>query len=241
VRLSRRRFDAIVFDLDGVITDTARVHAAAWKDLFDGLLTGHAGQGPFEDADYLRYVDGKPRYDGVASFLASRNIELPWGTAEDGPGTATVCGLGNEKDVRFRDRLATGGVHAFPGSVALVDAARQAGLLVAVVSASRNCRAVLDAAGLTDRFDVRIDGADADELGLAGKPDPAIFLEATARLDVAPRRTVLVEDALVGVEAGRRGGFGLVVGVDRHGRRADLAAAGADAVVGDLAEVTVGP
>lgn len=230
-----------MFDLDGVITDTARVHAAAWKDIFDEFLAGRSAGGPFDDTDYLRYVDGKPRYDGVASFLASRIIDLPWGTSADAPGTATVCGLGNAKDQRFRERLATAGVDAFPGSVALVDAARRAGIRVAVVSASRNCRAVLEAAGIADRFDVRVDGIDADRLGLAGKPDPAIFLEAIDRLDVAPLRAVLFEDALAGVEAGRRGRFGLVVGVDRHDRAAELEASGADVVVTDLAEVAIGP
>jgi beta-phosphoglucomutase family hydrolase len=233
------RVDAVVFDTDGVLTDTAGVHAAAWKRLFDEYLRQRAARlgepfRPFEQADYLRYVDGKPRYDGVAGFLASRGITLPWGDPSDPPDRETVCGLGNRKNGYFLAHLHEHGVHAFGSSVAFVRRLADHGVRRAVVSASRNMRAVLDAAGIRGLFDVEVDGMDAARLGLAGKPDPALFLEAAGRLAVAPARAAVVEDALAGVEAGRRGGFGVVVGVDRAGQAAELATRGADLVVDDL-------
>jgi beta-phosphoglucomutase family hydrolase len=233
------RVEAVVFDTDGVLTDTASVHAAAWKRLFDEYLQQRAGRlgepfRPFEEHDYLRHVDGKPRYDGVAGFLASRGIALPWGDPSDPPSHETVCGLGNSKNRYFLAYLREHGVQAFPSSVAFVRMLGANGVRTAVVSASRNMRAVLDAAGIRELFDVEVDGVDAARLGLAGKPDPALFLEAASRLEVAPSRAAVVEDALAGVEAGRRGGFGLVVGVDRAGQAAELAARGADMVVDDL-------
>lgn len=230
------RFDAVVFDLDGVVTDTAAVHARAWRRLFDEYLaaqTARPGEdhSPFTDEDYLRYVDGRPRYDGVSTFLASRGIELD---------TADVRLLGDRKDGYFGDLLHRDGVRAFDGTVTLIHELRTAGIATAVISASRHCAEVLAAAGLTGLFDVRVDGMVADELGLPGKPDPAVFLLATHRLGVVPRRTVVVEDALAGVRAGRSGGFGLVIGVDRNRHAAELRDSGADLVVTDLAEVTVG-
>ena len=233
------RVDAVVFDTDGVLTDTASVHAAAWKRLFDEYLRQRADRlgepfRPFEEADYLRYVDGKPRYDGVAGFLAARGVALPWGDPSDPPGQETVCGLGNVKNRYFLAHLRAHGVRAFPSSVALVRRLGANGVRTAVVSASRNMRAVLDAAGIRDLFDVEVDGGDTARLGLPGKPDPAVFLEAAGRLGVPPARAVVVEDALAGVEAGRRGGFGVVVGVDRTGQAAELSARGADLVVDDL-------
>jgi beta-phosphoglucomutase family hydrolase len=233
------RVDAVVFDTDGVLTDTASVHSAAWKRLFDEYLQQRAERlgepfRPFEELDYLRHVDGKPRYDGVAGFLASRGITLPWGDPSDAPSHQTVCGLGNSKNRYFLAHLREHGVHAFPSSVAFVRELGANGVRTAVVSASRNMRAVLDAAGMRQLFDVEVDGVDAARLGLAGKPDPALFLEAAGRLGVPPARAVVVEDALAGVEAGRRGGFGMVVGVDRGGQAAELAARGADVVVDDL-------
>jgi len=233
------RVEAVVFDTDGVLTDTASVHAAAWKRLFDEYLRQRAERlgepfRAFEELDYLRYVDGKPRYDGVAGFLASRGIALPWGDPSDPPSHETVCGLGNSKNRYFLAHLGEHGVQAFPSSVAFVRRLGANGVRTAVVSASRNMRAVLDAAGIRDLFEVEVDGMDAARLGLAGKPDPALFLEAAGRLEVAPARAVVVEDALAGVEAGRRGGFGVVVGVDRAGQAAELAARGADVVVDDL-------
>jgi alpha,alpha-trehalase len=233
------RVDAVVFDTDGVLTDTASVHAAAWKRLFDEYLEQRAelfGEPfrPFEQLDYLRYVDGKPRYDGVAGFLASRGVELPWGDPSDPPDRETVCGLGNRKNGYFLGHLREHGVRAFGNSVALVRRLADNGVRRAVVSASRNMRVVLDAAGIRDLFEVEVDGVDAARLGLAGKPDPALFLEAAGRLGVAPARAAVVEDALAGVEAGRRGGFAVVVGVDRAGQAAELAERGADLVVDDL-------
>jgi alpha,alpha-trehalase len=242
LRLPLDELDAVIFDLDGVITKTANVHAAAWKRLFDEFLKERAGRTgepfrPFEDHDYLTYVDGKPRYDGVESFLESRRIELPWGDPSDPPEAETVCGLGNRKNRYFLDHLHSRGVDAYPTSLALVDALRARSVKTALISASRNARPVLEAAGAIDRFDVIVDGVDARKLGLAGKPDPAVFLEAARRLGVEPRRAAVVEDALAGVEAGRSGGFRLVLGVDRGHQAAELSSHGADLVVTDLGEV----
>lgn len=232
--------DAVVFDLDGVLTDTARVHAAAWKLLFDDVLRRRAERDAttfeeFTEHDYLTTVDGKPRYDGVASFLASRGIALAHGGPTDPPGAETVCALGNRKDALFQEALEQHGVDRFETSVALVRALRERGLRTAVVSSSRNCRQVVERAGLTELFEVRVDGIDLDRESMPGKPHPAMFLEAVRRLDVPPSRAAVVEDAVSGVEAGRRGGFGLVVGVDRHGRGDTLRRHGADVVVSDLA------
>jgi beta-phosphoglucomutase family hydrolase len=242
--------EAVVFDTDGVLTDTASVHAAAWKRLFDQYLARSAASGqepfrPFTQDDYLRYVDGRPRYDGVAGFLGSRGIDLPWGDPSDPPGRETVCGLGNAKDRYFLAHLRDHGAQAFPSSAPFLRRLRAEGLRTAAVSASRNMVAVLESAGLRGLFDVEVDGVEADRLQLAGKPDPALFLEAARRLAAAPARTAIAEDALAGVEAGRRGGFGVVVGVDRVGQAAALVEHGADLVVADLGELelerAVGP
>jgi HAD superfamily hydrolase (TIGR01509 family) len=238
------RLDAVIFDTDGVLTDTASVHAAAWKRLFDEYLERRAARlgepfHPFTDADYLRHVDGRPRYDGVAAFLASRGVALPPGDPADPPGLETVRGLGNAKDRLFVAHLREHGARAFGGSADLVGRLRAAGARTAVLSASRNMLAVLASAGLRDLFDADIDGVEAARLGLPGKPDPALFLEAARRLGVAPGRAAVVEDALAGVEAGRRGGFGLVIGVDRAGQAAALAEWGAQVVVDDLRQLVV--
>lgn len=234
-------FDAAVFDLDGVVTRTARVHAASWKWLFDEYLgrradeTGEPLQ-PFDiDKDYRRYVDGKPRYDGVASFLESRGIALPRGDPSDPPDQETVCGLGNRKNRYFRDSLKQDGVEVFESTVALIRRLRDRGVKTALVSSSRNARAVLEAGGLADLFDVCIDGNDAARLGLKGKPRPDLFLVAAERLDAEPDRAMVIEDAISGVQAGRAGGFALVVGVDRSSQAAELRRSGADLVVSDLA------
>jgi beta-phosphoglucomutase family hydrolase len=234
------RLRAVVFDADGVVTDTARVHAAAWKHVFDGFLRAR-GSPPFDiRADYLAHVDGRPRLDGVRTFLASRGISLPEGGAGDEPGAATVHGLGRAKDALFVKEIDEHGVAAFPSTVALLHELRRRGCRTAVVSASRHCRAVVASAGVLHLFDVLVDGDDAARLGLAGKPDPALFLEAARRLELPAAEAAVVEDALPGVLAARRGGFGLVVAVDRGGAQAAaLRAAGADAVVGDLAGVDV--
>lgn len=242
VVIDARQHDAVVFDLDGVITDTASVHTTAWTRLFDTYLASRserAGEdhSPFTADDYLRYVDGKPRYDGVADFLASRGISLPRGLPSDGEDAETVCGLGNRKNRLFRESLSDSGVRVFGSTVGLVRDLQRAGLGTAVFSSSRNCQQVLEAAGVGDLFPVRVDGAVAAELGLPGKPDPASLLEAARRLGADPARCVVVEDAEAGVEAGRRGGFGLVIGVDRTGHAAALRAHGADVTVADLSEV----
>ena len=246
VRLPAGRYVAVVLDLDEVLTDTAALHVAAWTRLFDSFLPhrgGVAGEDHrrFTEADYRRYVDGKPRYDGVHDLLAARGISLPYGDPADPPDRETVCGLGNRKAEDVRARLAAGGLRAFPDAMGFVRAARAAGLRLGVVSASRNAAAVLSAVRLRDRFDILVDGVVAHELGLPGKPDPGTFLEAARRLGATPAGTVVVEDAVAGVEAGRRGGFGLVVGVARTGSHEGLRAAGADAVVADLGRLLPEP
>jgi trehalose 6-phosphate phosphatase len=238
---------AVIFDMDGVITDTASVHAEAWKRLFDEYLGVHADRTgepfvPFDvDDDYRRYVDGKGRFDGVRSFLASRGIELPEGDPNDPPDRETVCGLGNRKNEMFLEHLRRHGVQPYPSTVALVRELQARGIGTAAISASRNMSEVLDAAGLGSLFKVTVDGTDLDELGLPGKPDPAVFVEAARRLGADPPSAAVVEDALAGVEAGVRGGFGFVVGVDRTGHADALRAAGADVVVSDLAELRLPP
>jgi beta-phosphoglucomutase family hydrolase len=242
----RQPYEAVIFDMDGVVTDTASVHAAAWKRLFDGFLASRdvasgAPIVPFDaDADYRRYVDGRSREDGVATFLAARGIELPPGGPADPPSSESVAALARRKNRLFEEAIAGEGVRAFPSTVALLTRLRRGGVLTAVVSASRNASAVLAAAGVDGLFDVRVDGDEAARLGLPGKPDPALFLEAARRLGVAPARAAVVEDAAAGVEAARRGGFGLIVGVNRTGHRADLVDAGASVVVGDLGELDLG-
>jgi alpha,alpha-trehalose phosphorylase len=236
-------FEAVLFDLDGVLTSTRSVHAAAWKRTFDDfLLTWDArhgsGGGRFdEQTDYAAYVDGKPRQEGVRGFLASRGIELPEGTADSRPEEESVWGLGNRKQLLVEDQLERTGVEVFPGSIAWVRELREAGLKTAVVSSSRNCERVLTHAGITNLFDTWVDGETTLALGLRGKPAPDGFLEAARRLGVSPERAVVVEDAIVGVMAGWAGEFGLVVGVDRDGHRDELAAHGADIVVTDLGEL----
>ncbi len=241
------RLQAVIFDMDGVVTDTASVHAAAWKRLFDGYLEERSRRTgepfvPFDaDRDYRRFVDGKARYDGVRSFLGSRGISLPEGDPRDPPDRETVCGLGNRKNRLFLAHLREHGARAYPATVALVRELRARGVGTAVISASRNMEQVLRAAGVLELFDARVSGADADRLGLPGKPEPAVFLEAARRLGVDPSRAAVVEDSLAGVEAGRRGGFALVVGVDRTGHPEALREAGADVVVGDLSELELAP
>lgn len=235
--------DAAIFDMDGVVTDTAKVHAAAWKRLFDSFLARRATEAgtelvPFDQQDdYERYVDGKNRYDGVRSFLASRGIELPAGTPHDPPGAGTVCAMGNAKDAYFLDDVRQHGVEAYPSTIRVIQDLRSRHKGIGLVSASRNAQEVLTAAGVIDLFDVRVDGVVAGERGLPGKPDPATFLEAARRLGVAPERAAVVEDAISGVAAGRAGHFGLVIGVARAGQADALRDNGADVVVADLAEL----
>ncbi len=233
-RFPSHRLQAVIFDMDGVVTRTARLHAAAWKEMFDAYLKDREGEDfhPFdEDREYRKYVDGKPRYDGVQSFLESRGISLDRGDPGDPPDRETVCGLGNRKNRIFRRMLEERGAETYPGALDFIAALRSRGLKVAVISASRNAEAVLTSAGVLDRFDVKVDGVDSDDLDLAGKPAPDIFEEAARRLGVEPSRAAVVEDAQAGVEAGRRGGFGLVVGVDRSGQAGALREHGAAVVV----------
>jgi beta-phosphoglucomutase family hydrolase len=237
------RIRACLFDLDGVLTQTARVHAAAWKEMFDTFLRERAARtgeafAPFDPVtDYTHYVDGKPRYDGVRSFLASRGIELPEGDPSDPPSAETVCGLGNRKNELVLALLKRDGVQVYEGSVRYVRAVRDAGLHRAVVSASANCRDVLEAAGIENLFEIRIDGIVVEERHLKGKPAPDTFLAAAEELGAKPAEAAVFEDALAGVEAGRAGQFGFVVGVDRAEQRKALLEHGADVVVTDLAEL----
>jgi beta-phosphoglucomutase family hydrolase len=234
---------ASLFDLDGVLTKTAVVHAAAWKQVFDELLRRWAARTreafmPFDPlADYDEYVDGKPRYDGVRSFLASRGIELPEGVPDDPPDADTIIAIGDRKNALVQEMIRSGGVEAYEGSVRYVQAVRAAKLPTAVVSASANCQDVLIAAGIDDLFEVRIDGIVAEREHLRGKPAPDTFLAAAWALGVEPAAAAVFEDALAGVEAGRAGGFGFVVGVDRVGQGEALHERGADIVVSDLAHL----
>lgn len=236
-------FDAVLFDLDGVLTATAKVHAAAWKKTFDDYLqkraakTGEPFQ-PFDpDGDYSLYVDGKPRYDGVRSFLDSRSIHLPYGDPSDPPDRETICGIGNRKEEMVVKTLKAEGVEVYEGSTAWVRHLRLAGIKTAVVSSSKETVTVLKAAGIDGLFDVRVDGRVVEDLRLPGKPAPDSYLHAAALLGASPRRAVVVEDAISGVQAGRSGGFGLVIGVDRKGHADALLKNGADVVVTDLKEM----
>jgi beta-phosphoglucomutase family hydrolase len=234
---------ACLFDLDGVLTDTASIHAAAWQEMFDAFLAERAGAEraevvPFDPLrDYEEFIDGKERFEGVRSFLASRAIELPEGSRDDPPGAETVGGLGNRKNALVLAAIHEGRVRVYEGSVRFVKAARDAGLRRAVVSASANCAEVLEAAGIADLFEVRVDGVVAERESLRSKPAPDMFLAAAERLDVPPAAGAVFEDALAGVAAGKAGRFGLVVGVDRTGHADALLARGADVVVADLADL----
>ena len=234
---------ACLFDLDGVLTQTASIHAQAWKEMFDAFLRDRAERTgepfvPFDRlTDYERYVDGLPRLDGVRSFLASRGVELPEGSPDDPPRLETVHALGMRKNDLVLELIRQQGVDAYEGSVRFVEASRAQGLRRAVVSSSTNCRDVLVAAGIEQLFEARIDGVVAEREGLAGKPAPDTFLAGAAALGVTPAEAAVFEDALAGVEAGRAGGFGWVVGVDRAGQAEELRRRGADVVVGDLSEL----
>jgi beta-phosphoglucomutase family hydrolase len=230
---------ACLFDLDGVLTPTATVHAAAWKEMFDEYLASKGGQyKPFDiDTDYPEYVDGKSRADGCRSFLESRGIHLPEGDEDDPPGAETIHGLGNRKNELVLAKIKAGGVQAYPGSERFVRAARDAGLLRAVVSSSANCHDVLVSAGIADLFDARIDGIVIEQEHIRGKPAPDSYLAGAKALGVEPAAAAVFEDALAGVEAGRAGHFGCVVGVDRVGHADALRAHGADIVVKDLGDL----
>jgi beta-phosphoglucomutase family hydrolase len=238
---------ACLFDLDGVLTDTARVHAAAWKEMFDAYLSDRASRAgeqlrPFDlEHDYDDYVDGKPRFEGARSFLASRGIDLPDGSPADPPGVETVHGLGNRKDELVLRMIRERGVEPYSGSVRFVQAVRDGGLRTAVVSSSAHCREVLEAAGIEHLFEARVDGTVLEREHLRGKPAPDTYLAAARRLGVGHEHAAVFEDALAGVEAGSAGRFGYVVGVDRSGHAQALREHGADVVVRDLAELISSP
>jgi beta-phosphoglucomutase family hydrolase len=241
--ITRERYDAVLLDLDGVITDTASIHAACWKQMFDEYLQGRARQRgetfrPFDIAtDYRLYVDGKPRFDGVRDFLTSRNIQLPEGSPDDPPQAETVGGLGNRKNDLVNKIIEVEGVAPYEGSVELIHQLRHQGFKIAVVTSSQNCSAVLKAAKLDGFFDAQVDGNTIHALHLAGKPAPDTFLMGAKLLGIDPAQAIVVEDAISGVEAGFAGGFGLVIGVARKGNAEELRHHGADLVVNDLKEL----
>jgi alpha,alpha-trehalase len=242
-RVTPALFDAVLFDLDGVITMTAKVHAKCWQQMFDEFLAKRAQERgepfqPFDsDRDYRLYVDGKPRADGVRAFLASRGITLAEGTVDAPPDSDTVYGLGNRKNTLIHQVLQSDGVEVFQGTLDWIAYLHHVGIRTAVVSSSKNCEAILRVAGIADLFEVRVDGVTAGERRLPGKPAPDTFLEAARELEVTAQRSVVVEDAIAGVQAGRAGAFGLVIGVDRHGDADQLKEHGADIVVHCLAEL----
>ncbi len=237
------RYEAAIFDLDGVVTDSAKAHAESWKRMFDEYLKERSEREeekfiPFDArSDYLKYVDGKPRYQGAGSFLESRGISLPFGDPEDPPGKETVCGLGNLENRYFLELINIRGVESYQTTVDFVQKIQKEGIRAAVISSSRNAAEVLEAAGVTGLFQVMIDGGYAAEHGLKGKPEPDIFLEAAGKLKADPERAIVIEDAISGVKAGKAGGFTLVIGVDRSGKNRNLERYGADISVSDLSQI----
>ncbi|WP_231916109.1 HAD family hydrolase [Microbacterium karelineae] len=229
--------DAVLFDLDGVLTPTAEVHMHAWQTVFDELFDDWGIAPPYTDRDYFEHVDGKKRYDGVAGVLRSRDVEIAWGEPADDPSEPTVCGIGNRKNTAFLRVLDRDGIAPYPGSLALVEALERAGTPVAIVSSSKNAVPVLEAAGIRERFPVIVDGIVAEERNLPSKPAPDVFLEGARRLGADPSRCAVIEDALAGVASGVAGGFGLVVGVDRGVGSDALVDVGAHLIVTDLADL----
>ena len=230
-------YDAVLFDLDGVLTPTAEVHMHAWQTMFEELFAAWGIEPPYTERDYFEYLDGKKRYDGVASLLRSRDVEVPWGHPSDPLEADTICGIGNRKNAFFERVLRDEGIAPYPGSLALLDLLESAGTPIAVVSSSKNAEEVLRVAGLRERFGVVMDGVIAERDHLASKPAPDVFLEGARMLGVEPARSVAVEDALSGVKSAAAAGYGLVIGVDRGVGADDLRAAGAHIVVQDLEEL----
>lgn len=243
---SKNVYDAVLFDLDGVVTTTEKIHCACWKRTFDEFLRDRASKRgedfiPFSETDdYLEHVDGKPRYEGVRGFLLSRGIELPEGNRDSPPGERSVFGLGNRKNQLFTETLGKESPGIYETSVALARRLKEAGFRLGVVSSSRNCRRVMAAAGIENLFEVTVDGVTAAEKGLRGKPEPDTFIEAASRLGSKPEKSIIIEDASAGVAAGARGGFGFVIGVARKQNKNELLSSGADAVVSDLGEFRFG-
>lgn len=240
----RYSFKAVIFDLDGVVTKTAVVHAAAWKAMFDGYLRERAKKTgePFKEftyeKDYLTYVDGKPRYEGVESFLKSRGIDLEYGNAGDSPDRETACGLGNRKNVKFVEALKTEGAEVYQSTVTLIKELRSNGVRIGVASSSANCQFILQSTGLENLFETRVDGVVSKELGLKGKPEGDIFVKAAENVGAKPERSIVVEDAVSGVRAGANGGFGLVIGMAREENENELRSNGADVVIKDFEGIT---
>lgn len=238
-------FDAVIFDMDGVITKTAVVHSSAWKKMFDEYLRYREKQygEPFHEfthaQDYLSFVDGRPRYKGVDAFLKSRGITLPFGDPNNDPGKETVCGLGNRKDQLFNRVLEEDGVGVYASTLNLIRELLDRGVKIGVATSSKNCLVILKKAGITHLFATRVDGVVSAQMGLKGKPEPDIFTTASGNLGVKPQRAIVVEDAVSGVQAGAKGHFGLVLGVARENNARELKTNGADFVVGDLAEITL--
>ncbi len=232
--MTSESIDALIFDLDGVITQTRSTHEKAWEELFNEFLKSRGGQDPLEPGDYSRYIDGKPRYEGVKSFLASRDISLPFGGLDDPPGDETVCALGNKKNEIFNKIVKEEGVKIYQDVVEKIRQWRKEGYKTAIVSSSKNCKMIIEKAGIDELFDVRVDGKVSEERGLRGKPDPDIFVEAALELKACPTKSVVFEDAISGVQAGSRGFFGLVVGVARFDNKQELLDHGADMAIADF-------
>lgn len=240
--MEKLAFEAVIFDMDGVITKTAITHAAAWKKMFDEFLQARADKNnekfdEFTQSDYLAYVDGKPRYKGVASFLESRNISIPFGDPSDEAGKETICGLGNRKNDAFNEVIARDGVEVYESTAKLLEDLTAAGIKLGVASSSKNCAPVLEAVDLLSAFGARVDGVVSAELGLHGKPEPDIFTTACEMLGSTPAKSIVVEDAVSGVQAGAKGKFGLTLGIARENNEKELAENGADFVISDLEEI----
>lgn len=232
-----RLADGILFDLDGVLTPTAEVHMRAWQAVFDEVFANWGITAPYTDEDYYAYVDGKKRYDGVASLLRSRNVEIPWGEVDDPPEAETICGIGNRKNAAFSESLRRDGIAAYPGSLALIDQLRAAGIPRGVVSSSKNAEEVLATAGIRGYFTVVVDGVVAEREGLASKPAPDMFRAGAVALGVDPARSIAVEDAVSGAASAASAGFATVIGVDRGAGPDALRSAGATCIVDDLARL----
>jgi len=243
--MSEYSFQAVIFDLDGVITQTAKVHSTAWKKMFDDYLRLRQEKygDPFKEFthenDYLPYVDGKPRYKGVESFLISREINLDFGDPSDSPDKETICGLGNMKDRAFNTILANDGVQVYDSTISIIKELKNLGIKLGVASSSKNCKPVLEAVGLPDLFSTRVDGVVSAQLNLKGKPEPDIFTTACDNLEVEYKKAIVVEDAVSGVQAGAKGGFGLVLGIARENNESELLKNGADRVISDFSEITL--
>ena len=235
--------DALIFDLDGVITRTAALHMKAWQQMFESYFQEYLEKNdrdiePYKDKeDYLKYIDGKPRYDGVKSLLESRDINLDYGDSEDGPDKETICGLGNRKNKIFLDLMKQEGVHVFDDTINKIKKWRKRELKTAVISSSKNCKAVLETAEIENLFDIRVDGVTSEEMNIPGKPAPDIFLEAAKQLDTVPSKSAVFEDAIAGVKAGKAGNFKFVVGVARHSKEEDLYKNGANLVIKNFDEL----